>query len=256
MLLFYVLVQWLLVLKSTQVSSETMAAAVPDLTTAAGRAEAIAALDPDFQGLLDGETAADIRTFAVDHLALDRNRDVVQVASIVDLRQACKTRMQTRHQAEADAAASAMPPPINKTEAQDLKMRFEQMHYKMEDRVAPSTGTLEELFEQVEAGEWKTMALIQFMSREDQEVEPLAATIDRSGTVKIKKGYGESQPPKNGEELRQKIKLLGHAYMMTQLKYPNRQVLRGITPNLFVKYSDFLLGEHVAGLKAKNAKGE
>ena len=130
------------------------------------------------------------------------------------------------------------------------------MHYRMEDKVAPASGTLEQLFEQVEAGEWKNMSLVQFMSRDDQDAEPLAAVIDRSGVVKIKKGHGESAPPKSPEELRQKIKLMGHCYLMTQLKYPNRVVLRDINPYTFNKYADYLMGEHVLGLKAKDAKGE
>eukprot|EP00435_Cladocopium_sp_Y103_P029829 s306_g7.t1 len=258
------------------------AAALPDLDTAEGREAAIKLLDPDFQGLLErkglserlqgtlsnagvksislyavlGEVANDIRTFAVDHCALDRGRDVVPIACMIDAWQACKTRMLTRNQAEADAVSASMPPPLNKSEAQDLRNRFEQMHYRLEDKVTPSTGTLEQLFEQIETGEWKRMSLVMFMSRDDQDTEPLAATLDKSGTVKVKRGYGESKPPKTGEELRQRIKLLGHCYLFAQLKFPNRAELRKIDPNLFHKYADFLLGEHVMQLHAKDSKGE
>lgn len=42
----------------------------------------------------------------------------------------------------------------------------------------------------------------------------------------IKKGHGESKPPKSGEQLRQRAKLLGHCYIFVQLKYPNKPVLR------------------------------
>ena len=140
-----------------------------------------------------GDTAADVRQFATDHCGLDRNRDVVAVAGMIDAWQACKTRMQTRNQAEADAVNSSMPPPLNKTEAQDLRNRFE----RLEDKVTPATGTLEQLFEQVETGEWQRMSLVMFMSRDDQDTEPLAAKIEKSGTVKVKKGYGESKPPKD-----------------------------------------------------------
>lgn len=38
----------------------------------------------------------------------------------------------------------------------------------------------------MDSGELKVMSLVQFLSKEDQETEPLAATIDKSGTVKIK----------------------------------------------------------------------
>ena len=253
-----------------------------DLNTAEGRATAVKLLDPDFQGLLEqkkvservqatmavanvrsislfsvlGEATADIRTFAMDQCGLDRNRDMVEVASLVDTWNACKTRMTVRHQAQAEAHNAQLPPPMNKTEAQDLRTRFEQMFYKLEDKVSPATGTLELLSDQVDSGEFRAMSLVQFLSREDQEEEPLGVTLDKAGSIKVKKGFGESKPPKSGEELRQKIKLLGHCYIFMMLKYPNRQVLAEDNPNLWNKYADYLLGEHVFRLAAKNSKGE
>ncbi|CAL1149061.1 unnamed protein product [Cladocopium goreaui] len=259
-----------------------MADAPPDLDTQEGLRDAVAKLDPDFQGLLErkgvpartqgvlsnlgvpsiskfaalAEAAGDVRAFAVDHCQLVRGRDVVSIASLVDSWQACTTRMQVRHKAEAEATVAALPAPVNKVEAQDLKVRFEQMYYKMEDKVAPATATLEHVFDQVEAGEWKNMALVQFLSKDDADAEPLAAVIDRSGNVRVKKGHGETKPPKTPEELRQRLKLVGHTYVMTQLKFPNRAVLRGLDPNIFMKLADYLLGEHVHGLSAKDEKGE
>lgn len=151
-----------------------------DLGTPEGLAAAIAALDPDFHGLLErkevtqrvqgrlsnanvksvsrfaalGDTSADLRTFCAGTLALDRGVDVVEIAGVVDAWQASKSRMQSRHQAEAEASLSSLPNPINKVEAQDLRIRFEQLHYKLEDKVAPSSSTLELIFDQVESGEW------------------------------------------------------------------------------------------------------
>eukprot|EP00438_Fugacium_kawagutii_P021416 Skav230574 [mRNA] locus=scaffold971:156334:157617:- [translate_table: standard] len=258
------------------------AAAALDLTTEDGRTQAIALLDPDFQGLLErkevtgmmqatlatlglrsiskfavlGDAAADIRTFVEANCGLQRGRDAVQIASIVDAWNASKTRMVVRHQAEAEASAAKLPPPVNRTELQDLKVRFEQMHYRLEDKVTPASGTIEQLCEQVDAGEWKNMSLIQFMSRDDQDTEPLAATIDKGGSVKIKKGFGESKPPKDAEELRQKLKLVCHCYLFMQLKYPNREVLRGLHPHHWNLYAGYLLGEHVMGLKSTSPSGE
>ena len=255
--------------------------AVHDLDVPEGLAEAIKALDPDFQGLLErkdvparlqgtlsntgvksisrfavlGESAADLRRFATDHCNLAAARDVVQIAGLIDAWEASRTRMQARHKAEAEASIASLPPPMNKTEAQDLKVRFEQAHYKLEDKVWPATGTLEVLFDQVESGEWRHMALMQFLSKEDQESEPLGATIDKSGTVKIRKGYGEGKPPKTPEELRQKIKLMCHTYLFVQLKYPNKEVLRDVTPNLFSKLADYLLGNISLASRPRMRKG-
>ena len=147
-----------------------------------------------------GETANDVRNFVEDQCGLDRNRDVVAVAGLVDAWNDCNTRMAVRHQAEAEAHAAALPPPL--TGAQDLKSRFKQMHYHLEDKVGPASGTLEQLMEQVESGELRNMSLVQFMSRDDQDTEPLGAVIEKSGAVKVKKGHVESRPPKNGEDFR------------------------------------------------------
>lgn len=256
--------------------------ALPDLTTDEGLKEALGKLDPDFQGLMErkeiparlqgqlsnlgvksvsrysviGENAGDIRTFAVDHAGQDRNRDVVSIAGLVDLWNACKTRMTARHQAEADASNQRLPAPVQRGELQELKQRFEVIYYQLDDKVTPSGGTMEQLFEQVEAGEWKNMSLVQFMSRDDQDAEPLAATIDKGGAVKIKRGYGESKPPRNPEEFRQKMKLIAHSYIMTSMKFPNKAPLKTISPNIFNKYIDYLLGEHCYGLKARNERDE
>lgn len=179
-----------------------------------------------------------------------------QIAGLVDAWQACKTRMTVRRQAEAEAATSKLPLPVSKTEIQDLKLRFEQMHYSLEDKVTPASGTIEQLCEQVDAGEWKNMSPVQFMSRDDQDTEPLAATIDNSGTVKVKRGFGESKPPKMAEELRQKLKLVCHCYLFIQFKYPNKDVLRAVNTHHWSRFADYLLGEHVMGLKSTSSSGE
>eukprot|EP00434_Breviolum_minutum_P036054 symbB.v1.2.031930.t2/scaffold3763.1/size50786/1 len=160
-----------------------------------------------------------------------------------------------RHQAEAEASLASLPSPFNKVEAQDLRQKFEQLHYKLEDKVSPATSTLELIFDQVESGEWKSMSLVQFLSRDDTEAEMMGATIDKTGTVKIRKGYGEAKPPKSSEELRQRLKLVGHTYIMAQLKFPHKAALQQLTPNHFSKLCDYLLGEQVMGLRAKDEEG-
>ena len=231
-------------------------AALPDLATPEGLAAAVEALDPDFHGLLErkevsqmvqgrlsnanvksisrfaalGDNRTDIRTFCTGTVALDRAADVVEIAGVVDTWQASKSRMESRHQAEAEASLASLPSPVNKVEAQDLRQKFEQLHYKLEDKVSPATSTLELIFDQVESGEWKSMSLVQFLSRDDTEAEMMGATIDKTGTVKIRKGYGEAKPPKSSEELRQRLKLVGHTYIMAQLKFPHKAALQQLTP--------------------------
>jgi hypothetical protein len=123
------------------------------------------------------------------------------------------------------------------------------------DRSEAHDLTLEQIFDQIEHGEWRTTCLIQFLSREDAEVEPMAASIDESGHVKIRNGQGETTEPKSPGQLRQRMKVVAHGYVMASFKYPQKHALQNLWPELFMTYVDFLLGDQVMGLRAKNEDG-
>lgn len=252
-----------------------------DLGTAEGRAQALLLLDPDFHGLLqrkevaEGQQAAlavagvrsisrfnamadsrqGLRTFCTGTLGLDAGRDAVAIASVLDAWEAAKVRMEVRNKAEAEAVSANLPATLNKVEYQDIRRRFESLHYALEDRTTPSAATLELICDQIESGELKTLHLIQCLSQEDAEIDPVGAVIDKSGTLKIKKGYGETTEPRDPEEYRRRMKVVTHTYLFAQIKYPHKAVLTGLTPHSFQKFVDYILGEHVMGLQAKDSEG-
>ena len=152
--------------------------------------------------------------------------------------------------------ASYAPASLNKVEYQDIRKRFERMYYKLEDRTTPSSATLVELIcDQVESGELKPLHLVQCLSQEDAEIDPVGAVIDKSGSLKIKKGYGETTEPGDPEEYRRRMKIVAHVYIFAHLKYPHKAILKDLTPYTFQRFVDFVLGEHVLGLEAKDDAG-
>ena len=194
---------------------------------------------------------AGMRKFCADVLGLDDTRDVVEIASLVDTWESANMRISVRNKAEAEAGIASMPCALNKVEAQDLLVKFQKLHgIKLEDRNAPASSTLEQTFDQVEQGEMKNMSLVQFLSREDAEADILGATVE------IKRGYGECQKPKNPEEFRKRMAVVAHAYLLAQLKYPQKAILKDLQPQHWLKYVDLMLGDHVLGLKAKNKDGD
>ena len=255
--------------------------AAPDFNDEDVRREQIDQLEPDLHGLLQrkevsavtqaklayanckslsrfhsiADDRAQLRAFANNTLRLDNAIDVMEIAALVDSWEAARVRMEVRHKAEAEASVSSLPISLPKVEVQDLIKKFETAHYKLEDKITPAASTLELIFDQVENGELKTMYLQQFLSREDAEVEPVGAMLDKSGTVKIKKGYGETKEPASGEELRHRLKIVSHAFLMCQLKYPQRTIFQDLTPQDFLQYADYLLSEQVMGLKAEDEDG-
>ena len=248
------------------------------------RKNAIALLDADLHGLLQvkevdevlqaklsvakvrsisrmstvADDRAGMRKFCTEVLTLDDTRDIVEIASLVDTWESATTRVSVRNKAEAEAGVANLPRALNKVEIQELLVRFQKVHgVKLEDRTTPAAMTLEQIFDQVEQGELKNMSLVQFLSRDDAEADILGATVEKStGALKIKKGYGECQKPRNPEEFRKRMSVVANAYLLAQLKYPQKASLRDLQPQHFLRYLDLMLGEHVLGLKARNKDGE
>ena len=172
--------------------------AAPDLNDDAVRQGFIDELEPDFHGLLQrkevaamtqaklsqanckslsrfnsiADTRTQLRDFAANTLRLGPAVDVMEIAALIDAWEAAKVRMEVRRRAEAEASTSSLPIALPKVEVQDLLKKFEVAHYRLEDKVAPAASTLELVFDQVENGE--------FLSRDDAEVDPAAAVLDKS----------------------------------------------------------------------------
>ena len=200
---------------------------------------------------------ASLRTFCNTSLNMHLQNDVVDIATVVDAWESAKTRMEVRRKAEAEASLAQIPKAFNKVEIHDMANRFETLYnYRLEDRIMPPAGTLELVFDQIENGELKNMTLSQFVCREDAESEMIGAVIEKgTGAIKVKKGYGECPAPKSPEELRKRLAVVAHSYLLAQIKYPQKAILRDLRPQHFHKYMDLLLAEHVLGLKARDPEG-
>ncbi len=58
--------------------------------------------------------------------------------------------------------------------------------------------------------------------------------------------------PETPEELRARLKVLGHAWCLLSLRFPAREVLRKVVPQCWNDYVDFLLGEEIFGCFARD----
>ena len=58
------------------------------------------------------------------------------------------------------------------------------------------------------------------------------------------------------EELRHRIRVVTHAFLMCGLKYPQRIIFEDLAPQDFFNYGDYLRGDQVMGLKAEDEDGQ
>ena len=202
------------------------------------------------------DSRAEMRDFCKDSLNLDPAVNAacrVDIAAVIEAWEAAKVRTDVKNNAEAEAAVNSNVKVVPKQEIADIRNRFEQVYEVLDDNLAPSNTSLESLFEQIDQGEFKFMQLKEFASREDVEQESWGTVLmQSSGQIKIKKNGIDTGMPRNPEELRRKLKLVGHHFMFAKIRYPTKAVLSDMHPTTFVKLADFLLGDRVMGLEAKD----
>ena len=253
---------------------------------AAAQQEIVKTLDPDLAGLLQckdvslqvkaklaekkvkttsrlsamADSRQGVREFCQKSLGLkpEEGDDMIEIASVVDAWEAAHARVEARNKAEAEAVIGGLPKAVARPELAQLRDRFETSFYTLQDKLIPASATLEQHFDMIVHGEWQYLSLKEFASKEDEAKEPLAASmlLDRqTGALKVKKGNVQVPLPKDAEELRQRLRLMAHVFVMCALRYPHVASLKGIAPSHFYNYADFLLGDFVLGLRAKDASG-
>jgi hypothetical protein len=200
-----------------------------------------------------------IRTYCRDELLMDasaNNTNRLAVACIIAAWEAAKERVTRKNKVEADAMASGFPKTMQKSDLLELKAKFEGLFYKLEDDLMPAAIMMEHLFEMVEENEYRALKTSEIISREEAGDETYAPAWDKNGQLRLKKGTRESQPPADSEQFRKKMRVLSHAFQFMKLKFPNKVVWTAITAQDITDHCDFILGEHILGLAAKNELGE
>lgn len=136
-----------------------------------------------------------------------------------------------------------------------MKKRFETQYYELRDEEVPAKQSLEDLSDQMESGDWRAISLKEIASRADAESDSQwgSLTVGKLGMVKLKKSAVETPAPKDLEELRQKLKVLGHHFVFLRMLHPTRVELADVTPFTYAAYADYL---RVARLQAEDESGQ
>ena len=243
-------------------------------------------LSPDLQGLLDArkvqrQVQADLAKNGVDSIAMlsavaisreglekvakdllsidvagGGGDEQIKFAQLFLAWQAASKRVKLQDEMDAEASAQKEPKTVPHQEVMALRQKFETEYYKLKDAEVPAKGSLEDLFEQIDLGEFKPMALRHFGSRADnEEAEVGNLQVGKSGQVRIKKSRVETAPPSSLEELRAKVVLMANHYLFAKFRYPNKQILQKINPFTFLDYLGYLTGRHVAQMETQTVDG-
>ena len=201
---------------------------------------------------------ADLTEVLKEHMGLDATQsleDRVAVASVTCAWSNARTRVQRAAEMEAELDTKEWKKPVVSSEWLAMKSGLEKALGYVDDKVWPAKEYVEKKLQEVEAGDYRAEDLTEVVSRDETDPDTLIPQFDSKGNLSVRRGTTRTKEPENPESLRVKLTVMRNAYMMIALKHTNRPELQGDYMRVFEEFKDYLLGEHVYGLNARDAEG-
>jgi hypothetical protein len=202
------------------------------------------------------DTRAGLRTMMKDEWGMDPATDPahrVSQATVIDAWETACIRLVKEREETAKAHATRLPRQMTGTELLAMRRAFENRHRVLEDDHAPSDSLVERRIEEIEQGEYKAEPLTMITTKGDDDVQQLGAEVERSGIIKVTRGTKDIPMPEGSEALRKRLMVWGIAWIYAALRHVSRTQLRSMHPDVVHEYSDFLLGDSIYGLVAKDS---
>ena len=158
-------------------------------------------------------------------------------------------------EAKADAEIRQEAKPVRGNDFKVMREAYETKWWKLDKEQIPARVYIEKISEGIERAEPRAEALTEVVNCLEGEVDVLKAVWDVGGSLKAVKTSPSVALPRDPEELRQRIALLGRAWAFVSLGQPNCKYLQGNTPQMWNEYLDYLLGPYVHKLYARDAYG-
>ena len=193
-----------------------------------------------------------------DHWDLDQDRnleDRVQVAAIVCAFSNAVSRSQKAAEVDAEYEVQDRAKPLVPSEWTAMRQVLEKKYGLMDEKVTPAKEYVEKKLAEVESGEYRAEPLMEVVSKDEVDPDALVPIWDTRGKITMKRGVTKVQEPGNAEELRRRLTIMRNAMVVVALRHTNRVELQGEYEKVFEDYKNYILGEFVYGLVAKDEEG-
>jgi len=200
------------------------------------------------------------RAWATADLGLDPEQDLdarVTIAQLVDARDSARQRVATSQRLEAEARVTGQNRELMKGTHLSLRRAAAAVVGQLDDRRCPGRAYVEARLEQMDDGELEAEPLtkVTTVSDEQESVESSSGPgldIRKDGVLHVVKGKRTVPMPRDPEQLRQTLRVMGLHWLMVHLKGSGRSYLHDFTVEEFSKHADYLLGDEVQLIKEAN----
>ena len=161
------------------------------------------------------------------------------------------------NQADLDGECEArkVPKDIGSSDVAAMRRAFEKAWWELEDSQVPAKTYLEKKLDEVEKDDLRAELLTEVLTVPEDDPDTLKTIWTTSNELKAVKVGARVSLPRDPEEFRRRITVLGTAWLFVSYQQTHKYYLKGLTPQTFTEYLSYLLGEYVMGLSAKDAAG-
>ena len=136
-----------------------------------------------------------------------------------------------------------------------MRNAFEKAWWVLEDAEVPAKTYLEKKLDEVEKDDLRAELLTEVLTVPEDDPHTLKTIWTSNNELKAVKVGAKVSLPKDPEEFRRRITVLGTAWMFVSFQQTHKTYLKGLTPQTFTEYLSYMLGEYVMGLCAKDTAG-
>ena len=201
---------------------------------------------------------ADLEGVLKEHWGLDQDADIsarVQVAAITCAHTNAQKRNEKVAEADAECDLQDRAKPLVPGEWAAMRSALERRHGPIDDRVMPAKEYAERKLAEVEANEYGAEPMTEVVTKEEVEPDSVVPIWDSKGRISMKRGSTKIEEPGNAEALRRRLTVLRNVMVLLSLKHTNRPELQGNWTSVIEDYKDYVLGDYVWGLHAKDSQG-
>ena len=204
-----------------------------------------------FAGLED--TREKVREALVSELGLKMDEPGAKLTASVILSawEAAREQMTREAQLRAEARAARVPRQITDPERVAMRRVIESRFGKLDDDLVPAASYLSTKLDETEQNEPRASTLDEVVSLDDAEDFAVNPTEDLSGLVRMVRKKQKVTLPTTPEELRRRLRVEGNVWLFLSTKYTNRPWLANLTPQVFEKLADYVLGRRVNDMQVR-----
>ena len=210
-----------------------------------------------FTGIADSR--ADLREALKSDLGVDPAAngaaDRAVAAAVVSSWEAAQEYRKRDLQLRAEAKNLNIPRATTAQERTTMRRAVESAYGTLQPKEIPSADYLSAKLEEVENDEPFASPLDEVSSVEAAETQSLSASLDPTGRLRITKAKAKGKLPSTTEELRIRLRVEANTWLFLAVKFSNRPWLQDLSPEVWNRYADYLLGEKVFELRVPRDHG-